>query len=37
MIKLKDINEKLEELDKEEHLANLKYSIETITQDLDTV
>lgn len=33
--KLKDINEKLEELDKAEHLSNLKYSIETITQDLN--
>ena len=33
--KVKDINEKLEELDKAEHLSNLKYSIETITQDLD--
>lgn len=33
--KVKDINEKLEELDKAEHLSNLKYSIETITQDLN--
>lgn len=33
--KVKDINEKLADLDKEEHLANLKYSIETITQDLN--
>lgn len=33
--KVKDINEKLEELDKAEYLANLKYSIETITQDLN--
>ena len=33
--KVKDINEKLADLDKEEHLSNLKYSIETITQDLN--